>query len=230
MINENLISALTEKMPTPAIIMQGKYCRLGAMHEAYAEPMWHMINEQSPGLGRTGPAGHLGQESWVERAAAIVSGVNPTQTIFTIFTLDSNLPIGNISIGTGSKGIPFQRSPIKITWRHTGTFIGSNWRRQGIGSEAKMLLLHWASLNLKPATVYTSVYSFNEASLRTQKKCGYREVRKPWFIKGLHIYRGASRTDIVYLSVATGRDWLIEYWNPYAEKHSLKIWDPKNPF
>ena len=216
-------------MPDPAICFAGKKCRMGAMHPAYTDPLWHLINEERPGLGRTGPVGYLSQKAWIERQASSSSGMRGADNyVYVIFAPDQKLPIGTMSLGKQTQDSGLQDGA-STTWWATGTFIGSNWRGQGVGTQAKMLLLRWASLNLPPLHVYSSVFEFNTASLRTQQKCGYQVLDpKPAFAPDAIHYRHGKPRREVWLRVATGPGWLTEVWNPYAKEHKLGIWDPNS--
>lgn len=81
----------------------------------------------------------------------------------------------------------------------TGTMIGDPAARgKGYGTEAKMLLLGHAFRRLNLRRVYSKVYSFNEASLRCQKRCGYAEEAR----LRENIFRDGKYHDMVFL-VAT---------------------------
>ena len=65
-----------------------------------------------------------------------------------------------------------------IAWKdgtgHTGALIGEKdcWGK-GYGTEAKMLLLHWAFTELNLRKITSSVIAFNKRSQRYLKKTGY---------------------------------------------------------
>lgn len=81
----------------------------------------------------------------------------------------------------------------------TGTMIGEvSARGKGYGTEAKMLLLGHAFRRLNLRRVYSKVYSFNKASLRCQKRCGYVEEAR---LKE-NVFRDGRYHDMVFL-VAT---------------------------
>lgn len=228
-MNESLIKELEKQMPEPAICLIGKRCRLGAFHVDYATPLWHLINEDNaPGLGRVGPTGNLAEEEWVRKQANRPAAISKGDFFgYAIFTPDDKLPIGTIVLAKSSAPSGLQTGGQEDHWG-TGTFIGTNWRGRGIGTEAKMLLLHWASLNLPRINVYSSVLKFNEASLCTQKGCGYELLdSSPRFAKDTTYYRNGRPWKEVWLKVRTGPEWLTRVWNPYAEAHGLEIWDPE---
>lgn len=228
-MTHSLIEELKAKMPEPAICLIGERCRLGAFHDSYATPLWHLINEDNaPGLGRVGPTGNLAEEEWVRKQASRPAAVSNGDFFgYVVFTLEDKLPIGTIALAKSSAPSGLQTGGQEDHWG-TGTFIGTNWRGRGIGTEAKMLLLNWASLNLPPMNVYSSVLEFNEASRRTQEKCGYKLLgTRPRFAKDAVYYRNGRSWKEIWLNVQTGPEWLTRVWNPYAKAHGLEIWDPE---
>lgn len=67
----------------------------------------------------------------------------------------------------------------RIDWKNrnaeTGTCIGerAEWGK-GYGTEAKLLLLRYAFMDLGFHKVHSRAYAFNERSIRYSLKCGYR--------------------------------------------------------
>ena len=58
----------------------------------------------------------------------------------------------------------------------TGSWIGDKKHRgQGYGTDAKMALLAYAFLTLNLRKICSSAIAFNDASLRFNAKCGYKE-------------------------------------------------------
>ena len=58
----------------------------------------------------------------------------------------------------------------------TGTFLGSDWRNSGYGSEAKQLMLRYAFEQLGLHSVYSWVWGPNTRSAAALRKQGYREA------------------------------------------------------
>ena len=106
--------------------------------------------------------------------------------------------IGGPHIGTvGLHGIhPVHRHAT------SGIMIGesSHWS-QGYGTDAAMLMLHYAFCTLNLRRVTTHVISFNSRSEAHKKKCGFREegrLRSNWFRDGQYhdeILLGALRDE-----------------------------------
>ncbi|GKX65312.1 GNAT family N-acetyltransferase [Inconstantimicrobium mannanitabidum] len=72
-----------------------------------------------------------------------------------------------------------------------GMFIGEkDNRNSGIGTEAGKLLLDFAFNVLNLRNVMVEVFSFNKASLKLCKKCGFKEIgrRRKAIIYGQHEY------------------------------------------
>ena len=88
---------------------------------------------------------------------------------------------------------------------NTGALIGEKefWGK-GYGTEAKMLLLHYAFYSLNLRKICSNVISFNERSVQYSKKCGYTEEGR----KKEHHYRHGSYWDEICLAV------FKEEWEP----------------
>jgi RimJ/RimL family protein N-acetyltransferase len=95
-----------------------------------------------------------------------------------------------------------------ISWIHrtatTGALIGeAQYRGNGYGTEAKMLLLDYAFRTLNLRKVCSNVIAFNERSQRYNEKCGYQ-------VEGTqrkHIFRGGVYHDLILMAVFC-EDWL----------------------
>ncbi len=82
----------------------------------------------------------------------------------------------------------------EISWRDgtatTGTIIGEKqYWGQGYGTDAKMLLLHYAFHTLNLRKICSLVYASNGRSLRYNQKCGYQKEgvrREQYFINGAY--------------------------------------------
>ena len=215
-----LLEEVEPKLIEPCITfdMIGAKCRLGAMHPSYDETLWRLINQSNPGLGRRGPVGFDSEVDFVKRISERGASIKvPDSITFCIFTLDHKLPIG--TIGLYRK----EDAQGKFFWT-TGTFIGRPWQGQKIGTDAKMLLLHWVSKNFtheEVSEILSTVYSINPASAAVQKKCGYELVREDKHVVRI---RNGHKTHELILRVIPGAHWLEKKWNPYASKHGLEVW------
>lgn len=72
----------------------------------------------------------------------------------------------------------------------TGAWIVPEHQRKGYGTEAKMLVLRWAFLDLNLRKISSSAFAFNKASIRFNEKCGYRReaiLKKQFFCNGRHV-------------------------------------------
>lgn len=107
----------------------------------------------------------------------------------------------------------------RIDWRNrvatTGTLIGEKdlWGK-GIGTEAKILLLHHAFQSMNLRKICSQAIAYNERSIAYSKKCGYK-------VEGVlraHVFRRGEYWDLVNLAVF----W--EDFLPVWEKYSSKSW------
>ncbi len=99
----------------------------------------------------------------------------------------------------------------------TGALIGEKeyWDK-GYGSEAKMLLLHYAFHTLNLRKVCSSVIAFNGRSHAYSLKCGYKEEGR----RKEQIYRNGKYHDEILLAVFR-QDWQL-LWEKFAEEHHLE--------
>jgi len=125
---------------------------------------------------------------------------DPNAFMFSVVTHDGKL-IGNIGL-------------FGVNWRdrvaNTGTLIGEKeYQGKGYGSDAKMLLLHYAFHTLNLRKICSSALAFNEASLRYNIKCGYHEEgrRKDQY------FRDGRYWDEILIAV------FREDWEPLWEKY-----------
>jgi len=108
----------------------------------------------------------------------------------------------------------------KISWHdrtaETGSFIGEKeYWRNGYGSEAKMLMLHYAFHTLNLRKINSSVIAFNKRSYGCLVKCGYRregQQRKQHFRLGKY-------WDEIFLA-AYQRSW-EPLWQKWCEEKGL---------
>jgi RimJ/RimL family protein N-acetyltransferase len=101
----------------------------------------------------------------------------------------------------------------RINWIHryatTGAFIGEKeyWGK-GYGTDAKMHLLEYAFHTLNLHKMCSSVYAFNERSVKYSLRCGYKieGTRKQ------HVFRNGQYWDLIELGL------LYEDWKPIWEQ------------
>lgn len=98
----------------------------------------------------------------------------------------------------------------------TGALIGEKeyWGK-GYGSEAKMLMLHFAFNILNLRKIYSEVFVFNERSHKYLMKCGYEEEGRR---KEDYFYNG-KYWDTILLAVF--RDKWLPMWKIFAKEHSI---------
>lgn len=142
------------------------------------------------------------EEEWYSR----VSKKSESQVVLVIALKPSHKPIGTISINSIQ---PSNRTGV------TGTVIGyEELLGKGLGTEAKMLLLHHAFNTLNLRQIYSSVFSFNARSLAYAKKCGYEK----YAVTPEHLYRDGEYHDIHHFRVT--RDMWLPKWEKFKEEMS----------
>lgn len=136
------------------------------------------------------------EENWVE------SLTKDKQNIVLAIEVD-DVHIGNMGI----HGINWVSKTAT-----TGAMIGEkNYWGKGYGTDAKMILLHYAFNTLGLRKINSSVYEFNNRSLKYSLHCGYKiEGRK----KKQHFAMGRYWDEIV-LGLFK-KDWL-PYWKDYKK-------------
>ncbi len=96
----------------------------------------------------------------------------------------------------------------------TGAWIGdSQYRNRGYGTEAKMLLLHYAFTELNLRKICSGAFAFNKRSQAYLHKQGYRIEGQ--FKK--QIYRNGRFVDEIRLAVFKER--FMKIWKKYKKKH-----------
>ncbi len=178
--------------------LTGHKCRLIGLKKSIHLPLcmaWMNDVEVTKYLKMNPPVHETAEEMWFSKL-----GQNPNEVTFGIETLQGEY-VGNISLH-------------RINWEWgtaaSGTVIGSkaHWG-QGIGTDAKMLLLDYAFHWRKLQRVGSRVYSFNERSLNCQLTCGYKQegvVRREIFKRGEYY-------DTIVLGV------LKEEWEPVWDRY-----------
>lgn len=136
------------------------------------------------------------EEAWFDKIAQDTSSIH-----FAIETHEGE-HIGNTTLA-------------KIDWKNgsatTGTVIGNkNYWGKGFGTDAKMVLLHYAFVVAGLRKVCSAVIDYNERSLRTQLKCGYQIEGR----QRQHLFREGAWRDEILLGVFE-HEWR-ERWEAYC--------------
>jgi len=103
-----------------------------------------------------------------------------------------------------------------IDWIHrtatTGAMIGNkDYWGKGYGTDAKMILLHYVFNTLNLRKILSSVYEFNQRSLRYSLHCGYKiEGRRK-----KQLFRKGRYWDEIELGLFK-KEWL-PYWREYKK-------------
>jgi RimJ/RimL family protein N-acetyltransferase len=108
------------------------------------------------------------------------------------------------------------RINVKDRTATTGSIIGEKeyWGK-GYGTEAKMLLLHYAFNTLNLRKICSAAIAFNERSLRFNRKCGYE-------IEGTlreQFWRNGQYHDLVQIAVF--RDKWLPLWEKFREDRGI---------
>lgn len=188
----------TKKPYSGIIWRKGKRVFLRPIERADIPTFRQAINafETSQFLHKTGPIGEIGQDKWFDR----VSDPTDTNLVQAICLMDGTL-IGNIGL---------HQIDLRNRTATTGSMImQEDHRGQGYGTEAKMLLLAYAFLELDLFKVCSQVIGFNTRSARYSAKCGYVEEGR----LRAHITRNGARHDLIQLAVFKS-DWL-SLWGEY---------------
>lgn len=138
------------------------------------------------------------EEKWYKKTLS-----NSTNIVFAIIVDDKC--IGNMGIHD-------------INWKDrtatTGALIGeAEYRNNGYGSEAKMLLLNYAFNTLNLYKIKSTVLAFNERSSAYSKKCGYKVEGK--LVR--EIFMNGSYIDLIQLAVF--KEWWEPLWYKFVEEN-----------
>ena len=78
---------------------------------------------------------------------------------------------------------------------HVGGFIGEKENRgKGYGTEALKLITKYAFEILNAETIFSGIYAFNEASLKSAKKAGYNEAGR---YRNAYYYNGKFNDEVL---------------------------------
>ena len=136
-------------------------------------------------MDRRYPVSESREERWIEE-----QDKKETQNrVFLVIVLKGDTPEKDHLIGWMSIGLIHPENGTAVT----GAQIGEkDCLGKGYGTEAKMLLLHYAFDTLNLRKIYSYVYAFNQRSIRYSEKCGYRleaKMPKDSFIRGKYVDR-----------------------------------------
>ena len=151
------------------------------------------------------PATAEDEQGWYDR----VSKMRDNDRVCTIVLKETHEPIGIISIH-------------RINWidrtASTGAFIGrKDLLGIGLGTEAKMLMLKYAFLELNLRMIVSRAYAFNGRSIRYSEKCGYKQIAVyPEFV-----FRNGKYHDLIHLMVTR------EMWEPLWLKFEERMGETK---
>lgn len=180
----------------------GRLVALRPLNKADAPLLYKWINdpEVHQFLKVTMPISFEEEEAW----PVSLAGRKPGDVIFGIVLLETGKLIGNMGL---------HRINYINGTAVTGSIIGEKqYWGQGLGTEAKMLVLEYAFNTLNLRKVCASVYDFNGRSKRCMEKCGYHQegVRKQ------HIYRNGRYADEILMAVF--REDFKKFWEIYNKK------------
>ncbi len=144
------------------------------------------------GANRAFPISLADEKKWIEKLSGTVP---PEKIVFGIELKKNSRLIGVIGLHD-------------IDWvsrqATTGTKIGPvALRGQGLGTEAKLLLLEYAFNTLGLNRIASEVTVYNQASRRYSEKCGYRQEG----VRRQSIYKNGRYYDVIMLSILRS-EWL----------------------
>jgi len=192
--------------PPPFLVGDRVYLRQLCLEDTTT--LWNWINssEVTIHLSVVFPITLKKETEFVESAIAEYDKQFPTKFIFGICLKETNELIGTMNLSS-------------VHWVHrtatTGAFIGSEeHRNNGLGREAKHLLLKYGFRSLGLRKVSSGAKAVNERSLRYQASNGYKVVghqRKHFLVDGNFV-------DLVLTEVFPS-DWEESYqeWLQRAE-------------
>jgi RimJ/RimL family protein N-acetyltransferase len=148
-------------------------------------------------LRRSFPVNEIEAAEWVAQLH------RRTDAVSFVICLNNGQAIGMIGI-------------YNIDWKNrlaeTEIVIGEKqlWN-QGYGSEAKMILLHYAFETLNLRKVHGAINAFNKSSQAYNQKCGYKVEG----VQRLHVFRNGEYHDRIL--VAVFRDDWLPLWQKFQE-------------
>ncbi len=147
------------------------------------------------------PSMEAEEEAWIE----MLYKNKDSNVVLMICLTEGDKPIGTM----GLHNISFRDGTAT-----TGSMIGEkDYWGKGYGTEAKMVLLNYAFNTLNLRKICSSVYSYNERSLKYSEKCGYTvegTLKKQHFADGKYV-------DEVLLAVFKKN--FMPLWKKFKKKH-----------
>ena len=157
---------------------EGKRVYLSPMNAEDYQLYTRWVNDESlsSGLGNMKYLiSEAGEKEWIESAS------KGSDYHFSIIEKTSDTVIGTY-------GLELKDSVSRRF--HVGGFIGEKSDRgKGYGTEALELITKFAFEILNANTLYSGIFSFNEASIKSAKKAGYRVAgtfREAYFYNGVY--------------------------------------------
>jgi RimJ/RimL family protein N-acetyltransferase len=185
------------------IFLRGAKTILRPVDKSYAPLFQKWVND--PDVRKfvlnTLPADLQREEEWVDSISK-----NQNQVVVIIEDFEGK-PIGTMGLHN-------------IRWvdgvATTGALIGEkDYWNQGYGTDAKMILLHYAFGNLGLRKICSSVKAFNKRSKAYQEKTGYQ-------VEGIRrkqiLYNGRYYDEIL---MAIFKAEFMKKWRVYRKEHSL---------
>ncbi len=185
------------------IFLRGKKVNLRPFSERDIPLLTRWINdpEVREFLSSVTPKSERQEQEWIQRL-----GNDDKEIVLCIETHDGQ--------AIGSMGLH------RIDWVDrrcvTGAFIGEKaFLGQGYGTDAKMYLLQHAFQTLNLHRVCSSVFGFNERSLRYSLHCGYKVEGR----RREHVFRHGKYWDLIELGLLR-EEWL-PFWEAYQRDGHL---------
>ncbi len=188
-------------MSTKAVFLSGRSVNLRPVEKSDVPSITRWVNDPKirDMVKLYLPTTEAEEEKWLE---SLEKG-KPNNIVMAIETKDGKL--------IGVMGIH------KISWRSrtatTGAIIGEKeyWGR-GYGTEAKILLLHYAFYSLNLRKISSSVIAFNKRSEAYSLKCGYKHEGR--FKK--QIFRRGKYWDMIHLAIFEPNFRIV--WKKYIRR------------
>lgn len=157
------------------MVLETKRLILRPWEENDAEELFYHAN--SPDVGPI--AGWLPHTD-IENSREIIKNVLSVPGTYAIVWRETNLPIGSISLKTGSATDLTE----EVDECELGYWLGVSYWGRGIMPEAVKEILRYAFENLGMKKVWCGYYDGNVKSKRVQEKCGFRYE---WTTEGVDV-------------------------------------------
>lgn len=185
----------------PIVFLRGKKTILRPVAKADIPTITRWINDPviRQFISSFLPQSEAEEEKWLQG----LSERKNTDLVFAIETIDSGRFIGLMGIHA-------------IKWNDrtatTGALIGeTDCHGKGYGTDAKLMLLHYAFDTLNLRKICSSAIAYNERSVRYNLRCGYREEGR----RAAQYFKNGEYWDDILL--ACFREWWFPIWERYLE-------------